>query len=77
MANILVHTADESITLTAQAAKRLLEKGDKRIKITRRAPSGFLYISISIDTGQWSLPIISVWIFDSLTLSKMRFETTK
>jgi len=28
MANILVHTADESITLTAQAAKRLLEKGD-------------------------------------------------
>lgn len=28
MANILVHTADESVTLTAQATKRLLEKGD-------------------------------------------------
>lgn len=28
MANILVHTADESVTLTAQAVKRLLEKGD-------------------------------------------------
>jgi len=28
MANILVHTADESVTLTAQAAKRLLDRGD-------------------------------------------------
>ena len=28
MANILLHPADESITLTAQAAKRLLEKGN-------------------------------------------------
>ena len=28
MANILVHTADESITLTARAAARLLERGD-------------------------------------------------
>ena len=28
MANILVHTSDESVTLTAQAAKRLLDKGD-------------------------------------------------
>jgi len=28
MASVLVHTADESVTLTAQAAKRLLEKGD-------------------------------------------------
>lgn len=28
MANILVHTADESVTLTAQAVRRLLEKGD-------------------------------------------------
>ena len=28
MANVLVHTADESVTLTAQAVRRLLEKGD-------------------------------------------------
>lgn len=28
MASILVHTGDESVTLTAQVAKRLLEKGD-------------------------------------------------
>ena len=28
MANILVHTADESVTLTAQAAARLLDRGD-------------------------------------------------
>ena len=28
MASVLVHTADESITLTAQAARRLLERGD-------------------------------------------------
>ena len=28
MANILVHTADESVTLSAQAVRRLLEKGD-------------------------------------------------
>lgn len=28
MANILVHTADESVTLTAQAVKRLLDRGD-------------------------------------------------
>ena len=28
MASILVHTADENVTLSAQAAKRLLEKGD-------------------------------------------------
>ena len=28
MANVLVHTADEGVTLTAQAAKRLLERGD-------------------------------------------------
>ena len=28
MASILLHTADESITLTAQAAKRLLDRGD-------------------------------------------------
>lgn len=28
MASVLVHTAEESVTLSAQAAKRLLEKGD-------------------------------------------------
>ena len=28
MASVLVHTADESVTITAQAAKRLLERGD-------------------------------------------------
>ena len=28
MASVLVHTADESVTLTAQAAKRLLDRGD-------------------------------------------------
>lgn len=28
MANILVHSGDESVTLTAQATKRLLDKGD-------------------------------------------------
>lgn len=28
MASILIHTAEEPITLTAQAAKRLLERGD-------------------------------------------------
>ena len=28
MASILIHTADESVTLTAQAVKRLLERGD-------------------------------------------------
>jgi len=28
MANVLVHTADESVTLSAQAVRRLLEKGD-------------------------------------------------
>jgi DnaD/phage-associated family protein len=28
MASVLIHTADESVTITAQAAKRLLEKGD-------------------------------------------------
>jgi len=28
MANVLIHAADESITVTAQAARRLLEKGD-------------------------------------------------
>lgn len=28
MPSVLVHTADESVTLTAQAAKRLLERGD-------------------------------------------------
>ena len=28
MANVLIHTADESVTITAQAAKRLLDKGD-------------------------------------------------
>lgn len=28
MASVLVHTADESITLTAQAVRRLLERGD-------------------------------------------------
>lgn len=28
MSSILVHTADESVTLTAQAARRLLERGD-------------------------------------------------
>ena len=28
MSSVLVHTADESVTLTAQAAKRLLERGD-------------------------------------------------
>lgn len=28
MASILVHSADESVTLTAQAARRLLERGD-------------------------------------------------
>ena len=28
MANVLVHTADEGVTLTAQATKRLLERGD-------------------------------------------------
>lgn len=28
MANILVHSSDESVTLTAQATKRLLDKGD-------------------------------------------------
>ena len=28
MASVLVHTADESVTLTAAAAKKLLEKGD-------------------------------------------------
>lgn len=28
MANVLVHTADESVTLTAQAVRRLLDKGD-------------------------------------------------
>lgn len=28
MASVLIHTADESVTVTAQAAKRLLERGD-------------------------------------------------
>ena len=28
MASILIHTADESVTLTAQAVKRLLDRGD-------------------------------------------------
>ena len=28
MASVLIHTADESVTLSAQAARRLLEKGD-------------------------------------------------
>ena len=28
MASILVHTGDESVTLTAQVTKKLLEKGD-------------------------------------------------
>ena len=28
MASVLIHTADESVTITAQAAKRLLERGD-------------------------------------------------
>ena len=28
MANVLIRTGDESITVTAQAARRLLEKGD-------------------------------------------------
>ena len=28
MASVLIHTADESVTLTAQATKRLLERGD-------------------------------------------------
>lgn len=28
MPNVLIHTADESVTLTAQAVRRLLEKGD-------------------------------------------------
>ena len=28
MPNVLVHTADESVTLSAQAVRRLLEKGD-------------------------------------------------
>ena len=28
MASILIHTADESVTLTAQTVKRLLDRGD-------------------------------------------------
>ena len=28
MASVLVHTAEENVTLSAQAARRLLEKGD-------------------------------------------------
>ncbi|MBP3486726.1 MAG: DNA replication protein DnaD, partial [Oscillospiraceae bacterium] len=28
MASVLVHTAEENVTLSAQAAKRLLERGD-------------------------------------------------
>ena len=28
MANVLIHTADEGVTISARAAKRLLEKGD-------------------------------------------------
>ena len=28
MGSILIHTQDESVTLTAQAVRRLLEKGD-------------------------------------------------
>ena len=28
MASVLVHTAEESVTLSAQAARRLLEKGE-------------------------------------------------
>ena len=28
MASVLIHTADESVTITATAAKKLLEKGD-------------------------------------------------
>ena len=28
MASVLIHTADEGVTLTAQAVRRLLERGD-------------------------------------------------
>ena len=38
MASILIHTAEEPITLTAQAAKRLLERGDGDAALLYLAP---------------------------------------
>ena len=45
MANVLIRTGDESITVTAQAARRLLEKGDGDAALL------YLYLKSGNDSG--------------------------
>lgn len=49
MASILIHTAEEPVTLTAQAAKRLLERGD--------GDAALLYLALLRHHGQRAAPV--------------------
>ncbi|MEI3383426.1 MAG: hypothetical protein V8R21_07465 [Dysosmobacter sp.] len=49
MASILIHTADESVTLTAQTVKRLLDRGD--------GDAALLYLALLRHHGTGAAPV--------------------
>ena len=59
MASILIHTADESVTLTAQTVKRLLDRGDgdaalSSVGVVLVLLSSLLYAVYIISVNQWT-----------------------